>query len=70
MSTAAGQAPLFAGGESFLLSRFRELYEEVVRWKRRLVQENRGLAGAPGATAATTSPVTVVESLLGLLNRQ
>ena len=69
--SAASQESLFAGGESFLLARFRELYEEVVRWKRRLAQENRGLAGGGAEPAATaTAPVTVVESLLGLLNRQ
>lgn len=73
--TAAGQASIFAGGESFLLVRFREFYEEVVRWKRRVAKENQGLAGMapdPSGTMAATStpPVTVVESLLGLLNRQ
>jgi type VI secretion system protein ImpK len=75
MIAAAGQASLFAAGESFLLVRFREFYGEVVRWKRRVVQENHGLAGiAPEASATmaatSTPPVTVVESLLGLLNRQ
>lgn len=72
MSAAAGQASLFDGGESFLLIRFRGFYEEVVRWKRRLMLENQGLAGmTPEASAATaTKAVTVVESLHGLLDRQ
>ena len=72
MPEAASRAPFFAGGDSFLLVRFREFYEEVVRWKRRVVQESRGLAGSepePSA-AAITPPITVVESLHGLLTRQ
>lgn len=45
----------YTGGESFLLTQFREFYQEVVRWKRLAARDGQLLqvsaAGAPGALA-------------------
>lgn len=51
--------------ESFLLTSFRELYAEVVRWKEKLHREMRTEAGKQ-----ETSPREVWDALLGLLERQ
>jgi type VI secretion system protein ImpK len=56
MSARAG----YTGGESFLLTQFREFYEEVVRWKRLAARDGELLqvsaAAAPGALVMTGGP--------------
>jgi type VI secretion system protein ImpK len=50
----------YTGGESFLLTQFREFYQEVVRWKRLAARDGQLLqvsaAGAPGALVMTGGP--------------
>jgi type VI secretion system protein ImpK len=50
----------YSGGESFLLTQFREFYQEVVRWKRLAARDGELLqvsaAMAPGALVMTGSP--------------
>jgi len=63
-----------ADGESFLLSQFREFYQEVVRWKELIARDRQALPG-PGDPAAVGGggavvPSTIWQGLLGLLNRQ
>jgi type VI secretion system protein ImpK len=50
----------YTGGDSFLLTQFREFYQEVVRWKRLAARDGQLLqvsaAAAPGALAMTGGP--------------
>jgi len=50
----------YTGGESFLLTQFREFYQEVVRWKRLAARDGQLLqvsaAAAPGALVMTGGP--------------
>ncbi len=51
--------------ESFLLTTFREVYAEAVRWKEKVTREMRSEEGRQ-----ETSPREVWDALLGLLERQ
>ena len=58
----------YTGGDSFLLTQFREFYQEVVRWKRLAARDGQLLqvsaAGAPGALVMTGSPGTAPGALM------
>lgn len=57
--------------ESFLVVQFRELYAEIIRWKRRVERDPRTFREAlPGEAAAGVAPSEVWQGLLETLERQ